>query len=130
MDSLERPDFFAGRRFQNNDRVGVAVVAFAETAVEVDCGGAGGDVDDAAGGVGCDDGPGVAASGARMLEMFPVVPLTAGQAVSIGLTSYDGGVYFGLNADRDTMQDVEVLGSLIEESLAELVTATRGGRRR
>jgi WS/DGAT/MGAT family acyltransferase len=70
------------------------------------------------------------ASGARMLEMFPVVPLTAGQAVSIGLTSYDGGVYFGLNADRDTMQDVEVLGSLIEESLAELVTATRGGRRR
>ena len=31
------------------------------------------------------------ASGARMLEMFPVIPLAAGQAVSIGLTSYDGG---------------------------------------
>jgi len=27
MDGLERPDFFAGRCFQNNDRVGVAVVA-------------------------------------------------------------------------------------------------------
>jgi diacylglycerol O-acyltransferase / wax synthase len=70
------------------------------------------------------------ASGARMLEMFPVIPLAAGQAVSIGLTSYDGGVFFGLNADRDAMHDVEVLGSLIEESLAELVAASTGARRR
>jgi WS/DGAT/MGAT family acyltransferase len=70
------------------------------------------------------------ASGARMLEMFPVIPLAAGQAVSIGLTSYDGGVFFGLNADRDAMHDVEVLGSLIEESLAELVAASNGARRR
>ena len=61
------------------------------------------------------------AAGARMLEMFPVVPLAKGQAVSIGLTSYDGGVYFGLNADRDAMPDVDVLAGLIEESLAELV---------
>lgn len=70
------------------------------------------------------------ASGAKMLEMFPVVPLANGQAVSIGLTSYDGGVYFGLNADRDAMFDVDVLGSLIEESLAELVEATSGSRKR
>lgn len=70
------------------------------------------------------------ASGARMLEMFPVIPLAAGQAVSIGLTSYDGGVFFGLNADRDAMHDVEVLGSLIEESLAELVAASHGARGR
>ncbi len=70
------------------------------------------------------------ASGARMLEMFPVVPLASGQAVSIGLTSYDGGVYFGLNADRAAMYDVEVLGSLIEESLGELVAAANSGRSR
>jgi diacylglycerol O-acyltransferase len=61
------------------------------------------------------------AAGARMLEMYPVVPLAKGQAVSIGLTSYDGGVYYGLNADRDAMPDVDVLAGLIEESLAELV---------
>ncbi len=61
------------------------------------------------------------AAGARMLEMYPVVPLSKGQAVSIGLTSYDGGVYFGLNADRDAMPDIDVLAGLIEESLAELV---------
>jgi len=61
------------------------------------------------------------AAGARMLEMYPVVPLAKGQAVSIGLTSYDGGVYYGLNADRDAMPDIDVLAGLIEESLAELV---------
>ena len=61
------------------------------------------------------------AAGARMLAMYPVVPLAKGQAVSIGLNSYDGGVYYGLNADRDAMPDIDVLADLIEESLSELV---------
>ncbi len=65
------------------------------------------------------------AAGARMLSMYPVVPLAKGQAVSCGLTSYDGGVYYGLNADRDAMPDIDVLASLIEESLAELVGTVR-----
>lgn len=64
------------------------------------------------------------AAGARLLEIFPIVPLAEGQAVSIGVTSYDGGVYYGLNADRDAMPDVDVLASLMEESLAELVAAS------
>jgi WS/DGAT/MGAT family acyltransferase len=61
------------------------------------------------------------AAGAKMQEVFPVVPLARGQAVSIGLTSYNGGVYYGLNADRDAMPDIDVLAALIEESLEELV---------
>lgn len=61
------------------------------------------------------------AAGAQMLEVFPVVPLARGQAVAIGVTSYDGGVYYGLNADRDAMPDVRVLATLIEESLVELM---------
>ena len=61
------------------------------------------------------------AAGARMLQMYPVVPLQKGQAVAVGLTSYDGGVYFGLNADRDAMPDIDVLAQCLEESLAELV---------
>lgn len=64
------------------------------------------------------------AAGARMIELFPILPLADGKAVSIGLTSYDGGVYYGVNGDRDAMPDVEVLASLIEESLAELVEAS------
>ena len=65
------------------------------------------------------------AAGARMLAMYPVVPLAKNQALSIGLTSYDGGVFYGLNADRDAMPDVEVLAACIEESLAELVGSTQ-----
>jgi WS/DGAT/MGAT family acyltransferase len=61
------------------------------------------------------------AAGARMLEMYPVVPLAKGQALAIGATSYDGGVYYGLNADRDALPDVDVLAGLLEESLAELL---------
>lgn len=60
-------------------------------------------------------------AGAKMLEMYPVVPLARNQAVSVGVTSYDGGLYYGLNADRDAMPDVDVLAGLIEESLEELL---------
>jgi len=65
------------------------------------------------------------AGGARMLEVFPVVPLAKGQALSIGATSYNGGIYWGLNADRDAMPDIDTLAVLIEESLAELVRTCR-----
>ena len=61
------------------------------------------------------------AGDARMLSTYPVMPLARGQAVSIGLTSYDGGVYYGLNADLDAMPDLDVLGHCIVDSLAELV---------
>jgi diacylglycerol O-acyltransferase / wax synthase len=67
------------------------------------------------------------AAGARMTEMFPFLPLSPGQALSIALTSYDGGVFYGVNGDRDGMRDVAVVADLIEESLAELVTATESG---
>jgi diacylglycerol O-acyltransferase / wax synthase len=60
------------------------------------------------------------AGGARLLAAYPVVPLAKGQAVSVGLTSYNGGVYYGLNADRDGMPDVDVLAQCITDSLAEL----------
>ena len=61
------------------------------------------------------------AAGGRMLEVFPVVPLARGQGLSIGMTSYDGKVFFGLNADRDSMGDVDVLADLIEQAVADLV---------
>jgi diacylglycerol O-acyltransferase len=65
------------------------------------------------------------ADDALMLATYPVMPLARGQAVSIGLTSYDGGVYFGLNGDRGAMPDLDVLGQCLVDSLAELVE-TRG----
>jgi WS/DGAT/MGAT family acyltransferase len=61
------------------------------------------------------------AAGSRMLEVFPVVPLARGQGLAIGMTSYDGRVFFGLNAERDSVGDVDVLADLIEQQVAELV---------
>jgi hypothetical protein len=59
--------------------------------------------------------------GARMLDVFPVVPLAGGQAVAIGITTYDGAVHYGLTADRDAVPDVDALADAMSESLAELV---------
>ena len=66
------------------------------------------------------------AAGARMKEMFPVVPLAKGQALAIGLTSYDGGIYYGFNGDRDAMPDVDVLAGMVDESLEELLGTVTG----
>ena len=69
------------------------------------------------------------AGGARMLAAYPIIPLASRHALSIGMTSYDGGVFLGLNADRDAMPDLDVLAQSLRESLAELLEATRGPRR-
>ncbi|MGX5657791.1 WS/DGAT/MGAT family O-acyltransferase [Geodermatophilus nigrescens] len=65
------------------------------------------------------------AAGSRMLEVFPVVPLVGGQALSVGMTSYDGSVYVGLNADRDGVGDVDVLADLVEQEVAALAESVR-----
>jgi WS/DGAT/MGAT family acyltransferase len=65
------------------------------------------------------------AAGSRMLEVFPVVPLVGGQALSVGMTSYDGRVYIGLNADRDGVGDVDVLADLLEQEVAALAESVR-----
>lgn len=62
----------------------------------------------------------VYAGTARMIDMFPVMPLVRNQALAVGVTSYDGSVYFGLNGDRKAMFDVDTVAAGIEHSLAEL----------
>ena len=70
------------------------------------------------------------AAGALMQESYPVQPLLPGHALAIGVTSYDGGVYFGITADRDAVPDVDVLGQCVEEALAELVDSASDSRPR
>ena len=64
-------------------------------------------------------------AGARVLESYPALPLSASRALSIGVTSYDGGVCFGIVSDRDAIPDADVLAQCIEESLAELVDSAQ-----
>jgi len=65
------------------------------------------------------------AAGARLLEAYPVVPLTAGHALSIGATSYCGTIGYGLLADRTAVADLDVLGQCLTEALTELAEAVR-----
>ncbi len=62
--------------------------------------------------------------GSRMLEVFPIVPLNpVNQRLSVGIVSYDGGVLFGLLADRDLDPPVEVGAKALQAALDELVEA-------
>lgn len=56
----------------------------------------------------------------RLSAIYPVLPLGRDQSLAVGVTSYQGDVYFGLNGDRKAMHDVDVLADMIEESLEEL----------
>ncbi len=69
------------------------------------------------------------AAGARMLETYPVHPLLPGHALAIGVTSYDGHVFYGITADRDLIPDVDVLGQCLPEALAELLDTISGRTR-
>ena len=60
------------------------------------------------------------ALGAPLRHIFPLVPIFAYHAVGIAIASYDGEVVFGLNADRDTVPDLDVLARGIADSLSEL----------
>jgi diacylglycerol O-acyltransferase len=70
------------------------------------------------------------AAGARMVATFPVPPLLPRQAVAIGITSYDGQVFFGITADRDLVPDADVLAQCITEALDELLDTATGARPR
>jgi hypothetical protein len=60
------------------------------------------------------------AAGAQLAAVYPVIPLAKRQGLAIGLTSYRGEVFYGLNADREAMPDLDVLSECVVESLAEL----------
>jgi diacylglycerol O-acyltransferase len=64
-------------------------------------------------------------TGTKLLETYAVPPLLNNQVLAIGVTSYNGMLYFGINADRDAMSDVDVLPSLLRESLDELREAAQ-----
>ncbi len=63
------------------------------------------------------------AFGAPLREVHPLVPLAAEHAVGVAALSYDGNVFFGVVADRDTVPDLEVLLGALGASVKELLSA-------
>ena len=64
--------------------------------------------------------------------MFPVGFLPPDQTLFVAIMSYNGAVNFGLLADYDSMDDVQLIADGIEGSLADLrrrLRKRRGARR-
>lgn len=66
--------------------------------------------------------------GARLLEIYPHVPLIDRLGLGIALMSYDGALHWGVNADRELVPDVhafiEALGASFDELLQLALEAT------
>jgi hypothetical protein len=63
-------------------------------------------------------------AGARLLEVFPVLPLIANEPLGVGALSYAGTFAIGVVADRDAFPDIEVFAAGAREELRALGVST------
>jgi len=61
--------------------------------------------------------------GKELEDVFPVAFLPQNHALAVAIMSYNGKVGFGLLADYDCMEDIEVVSDGLNEALAELEAA-------
>ena len=59
-------------------------------------------------------------AGCRLHDAYPVVPLTAGHALSVGMTTIGEHACFGLFADPETLPDSDALADDLDAALDEL----------
>jgi hypothetical protein len=62
--------------------------------------------------------------GAKLLGMYPVVPLVPGSGLGIALFSYEGKLCWGINADYELVPDLDALADDLRTSFEELRAAT------
>lgn len=63
--------------------------------------------------------------GARLEEIYPVIPMAPEQTLSIGMLAYAGHLHFGLYSDPDALPQAERLAELIDDELRALLRARR-----
>jgi diacylglycerol O-acyltransferase / wax synthase len=66
-------------------------------------------------------------AGARVLEVFPVLPLIANEPLGIGALSYAGALTIGIAADREVYPDLDVLTTAMRDELRGLGVPTYQG---
>jgi hypothetical protein len=66
--------------------------------------------------------------GRELQDLFPIAFLPKGHALAVAVMSYDGGMDFGLLGDYDAMPDLDELGSLLSESVEELLELSSPAR--
>ena len=62
-------------------------------------------------------------AGVELVAPYNFIPLAGDSALSVAVTSYAGGVFFGLLGDRDALSDIDVLAESIVEALDDLLAA-------
>jgi len=67
--------------------------------------------------------------GAPMRSVYPVVPLFENMGVAVGLFSYNGGLYWGVNGDWEGMTDLHEFVEAIDASFRALQRAAEHARR-
>jgi hypothetical protein len=60
-------------------------------------------------------------AGARILEVFPLMPLVANEPLGVGALSYAGALTIGIAADRDACPDLDVFAAAVRDDLHALV---------
>ncbi len=68
--------------------------------------------------------------GSRMRTAYPVVPLFENLGVVVGLFSYDGGLFWGVNSDWEQFPDLHQFIIDLEESFGELKAVAQARQRR
>jgi diacylglycerol O-acyltransferase / wax synthase len=61
--------------------------------------------------------------GVRLEESYPFIPLAGDAALSIAVSSYAGGMFFGILGDREALPDLDVLSDFVREAVADLCAA-------
>src|SRR6266511_2330510 len=63
-------------------------------------------------------------AGARVLEVFPLLPLIANEPLGVGALSYAGTFNIGVVADRDAYPDIDVFAAAVRDELHALGVST------
>ena len=68
------------------------------------------------------------AAGARVLSIYPIIPIPDQHALSIGMLSYGEHLHMSAYADPEALPGLGPLSVLLEDSLAELESLVGAGR--
>jgi diacylglycerol O-acyltransferase / wax synthase len=60
------------------------------------------------------------AAGALVRTIYPVIPISEGHSLSVGVLSYEGNLHFSAYADPDALPEAGELGSLLPAAFTEL----------
>jgi diacylglycerol O-acyltransferase / wax synthase len=69
------------------------------------------------------------AAGAKVSEIYPVIPISDGHAIAVGVLTYRDALHFAAYVDPDALPDAPQLGSLFRDAIVELEHAVARGHR-